>query len=44
MPGWMNDIYKKFTNVGNENKGKLFYYFINYSYSYIKLINLLLLS
>jgi hypothetical protein len=21
MPGWMNDIYKKFTNIGNENKG-----------------------
>lgn len=23
MPGWMNDMYKKFTNTGNENKGKL---------------------
>lgn len=23
MPGWMNDMYKKFTNIGNENKGKL---------------------
>jgi len=23
MPGWMNDMYNKFTKVGNENKGKL---------------------
>jgi hypothetical protein len=22
MPGWMNDIYNKFTNIGNEHKGK----------------------
>ncbi len=31
MPGWMNDMYKKFTNIGNEIKGKLilFYFYLN---------------